>query len=73
MPENILSRDEALHALGDISLPTLYRMIKRGEIKPLSDGAVLKRRRSLRFSREEINRVLREAKEREANPHLVAS
>jgi len=68
MPENILNKDEALHALGDISLPTLYRMIKRGDIKPLSDGAPLRRRRSLRFSREEINRVLREAKERESHP-----
>lgn len=58
MPEEIVSQEQTLALLGNISLSTLYRMIDRGQIRPIEDSPVLKRRRSLRFYRSEIDRVL---------------
>lgn len=58
MSDEIMSQEQTLEMLGNISLSTLYRMIDRGQIKPIEDSPVLKRRRSLRFHRSEINRVL---------------
>lgn len=73
MPEEILSQDQVLELLGNISLSTLYRMIDRGQITPIEDSPVLKRRRSLRFYRREIDRVLGKSQEdKESHPANVA-
>ena len=65
MSDEILDQDATLKALGNISLSTLYRMMHRGEITPIEETPILKRRRSLRFYRREIDRALHDAQEKE--------
>ena len=68
MSEEIIGQSQALELLGNISLSTLYRMIDRGQIRPIEDSPVLKRRRSLKFRRSEIDRALGKAQE-DKDPH----
>ena len=72
MSEEILNQDKTLEMLGNISLATLYRMIRRGDIVPVVDAPVLRRRRSLRFYKSEVERVIREAEDKEAHSRVVA-
>lgn len=69
MSDEVLDQEATMKALGDISLSTLYRMIKRREITPLADSPVLKRRRSLKFARSEVERTLRDARDKEAHSY----
>lgn len=63
--DEILNQEQTMEALGNISLSTLYRMMHRGEITPVEETPILKRRRSLRFYRREIDRALHDAKDKE--------
>lgn len=72
MPDDeILSQEQTMEALGNISLSTLYRMMHRNEITPVPEPVVLKRRRSLRFKRSEINRVLQASQDKESSLNKI--
>ncbi len=55
-----MTAKEVCEALG-VSLPTLYRRIAEGDIKPLPKPPGAKKRYRLEFAKSEVERLLRAA------------
>ncbi len=57
--KEILNLSETLEALGGISRTTLWRLMDKGEIKPLPRPSVLKKRKELLFRRSDVEALLK--------------